>query len=867
MKMHLVLFLLLFLSGISAKAATYTATATHLTMHVGDPLPPLIFKMSSYSGTYAGLFKGQPKLSTSATSSSPAGNYPIRISAGSMTTVNRADSLTFVDGTISVIPDDGIGARLTNNIVYPPGFTSAAAFAIIDVTHNPIANLVGDGVTDNTAGLQRLFAFDRGSAESKVSTSVSGNTYTVTQTGGSVFTGLTPGSPVRIAGGLYTIAAVLDSQHLTLTTNPGPLTNVIARLPPNVVSTNGTTVTAISGPTCAALKPNFSLQIGSAFYKVASVTDATHLELTSAAPSLKNADMFYGSGAGGQLGAFPMFLYFPPGVYLASDTIIPYGNYWSIFGAGAQTSIIKLTPNSPAFNTGTTPVQFFSPMSVNKNDNFHIFIENIGFESGVGNPNAEIFTTQVNNIGAVRNVQVWSDDSNCVNALNLRRAYPGPGMMRNVAAYGCQNGIYSNQQEYSFTFEDITLEGQTVAGIGSTNMKFSIRHLLSDNNVPALQAELFHANTTIIDSELFGNNSSGIALQNGKEGGQPGCHLYTRNVKVTGYATSEADYCVTPAKMYKGDLTETWSGVAQTVFDQSATPGSLHLPESETPQPNDPDPRTWTMLGSSISTWAATIAESKSPTVYAPPGQYGGRGSFDITVPDTVNHLQFFTAMPTPGRTFFINLNVAGSSKTPLIIEGCPNTACNINHTGSRTLVLTDDNTYNYSAAQGAGNLYLDDAILGANNNPGNTVVFYPGQHIWARQLDQEQSRADQLTCNGCTLWILGYKTEHNGTDIVATNAQVEIFGFFFYKLTTAAPDSTTMKITDSNLFATGYENINIAGFGAPNWVIETRNGNTSRLAAPGVNSPQHLHVFYSYGGKKATTNSVRKIHDTINDF
>ncbi|MBB5338424.1 glycosyl hydrolase family 28-related protein [Tunturiibacter gelidoferens] len=867
MKRPVALFLLLFLTGICAQAATYTATATHLTMHAGDPLPPLIFKLSSYSGPYAALFKGQPKLSTSATSSSPPGNYPIKIAAGSMTTVNRADSLTFVDGTLAIIPADGIGARLTNNIVYPPGFTSAAAFPIIDVTHNPIANLVGDGVTDNTAGLQKLFAFGRGAAQSKVTTSVSGNTYTVTQVGESVFTGLAPGSPIRIAGVIYTIAAVLDPQHLTLTTNPGTLSNVAARLPPNVVSTSGTTVTATSGPTFAALKPNASLQIGSAFYKVASVTDATHLELTTTPPSLKNVDMYYGAAAGGQLGALPMFLYFPPGVYLASDTIIPYGNYWSIYGAGAQTSVIKLAPNSAAFNTGTAPVQFFSPLSVNKNDNFHIFIQNIGFESGVGNPNAEIFTTQVNNIGAIRNVQVWSDDSNCVNALNIRRAYPGPGMMRNVAVYGCQNGIYSNQQEYNFTFEDITLEGQTVAGIGSTNMKFSIRHLLSDNNVPALQAELFHANTTIMDSELFGDNSTGIGLQNGKENGPQGCHLYTRNVKVVGYATSEADYCVTPSKTYKGDLAETWSGEAQTVFDQTAPPASLHLPESETPQPNDPDPRTWTMLGTSPATWAAIISGSKSPTVYAPPGQYGGNGAYAITVPDTVNHLQFFNAMPTPGRTYTINLTIAGSSKTPLIIEGCPNNACVITHTGSRTLVLIDDNTYNYSTAAGAGNLYIDDVILGSNNNPGNTVTFYPGQQIWARQLDEEPARADKITCNGCTLWILGYKTEHNGTDIVATNAQIEIFGFFYYKLSLAAPDSTTMQITDSNLFATGYENINIAGYGAPNWVIETRNGTTSHLVAPGVNSPQHLHVFYSYGGKKASTTPVRKFHNTIQNF
>jgi hypothetical protein len=154
---RLCLFLLLLLS-IPAVAATYTVATPHLTMHVGDPLPPLIFNITAYTGSYASHFKGVPVLSTAATSRSRPGSYPIVVKQGSMASLDGSD-LKFANGVLDIVPDDNIGAKLTNGISYPPGFSNGPGdSALINVTKNAIADLVGDCVTDNATNFAKLLS-------------------------------------------------------------------------------------------------------------------------------------------------------------------------------------------------------------------------------------------------------------------------------------------------------------------------------------------------------------------------------------------------------------------------------------------------------------------------------------------------------------------------------------------------------------------------------------------------------------------------------------------------------------------------------------------------------------------------------------
>jgi hypothetical protein len=165
--------------------------------------------------------------------------------------------------------------------------------------------------------------------------------------------------------------------------------------------------------------------------------------------------------------ALPLF---PPGCYATSQPLIIYGNNWTLWGAGPQRSYIRLLPNSPAFNAGSV-TQFFSPQSVMKNDNFQEYVYNLGFNIGLGNPDAIPFTTIQNNSGAVRNVQIWADDSNCPYAINFHPEYPGPMLFKNVAIYGCKMAYSSGQGEYSITFENFTTEAQTITVLDNRSSK------------------------------------------------------------------------------------------------------------------------------------------------------------------------------------------------------------------------------------------------------------------------------------------------------------------------------------------------------------------------------------------------------------
>jgi hypothetical protein len=693
-------------------------------MHAGDPVPPLIFQIGDYAGSYASNFTGQPDLRTEVTSSSPVGNYKIAISRGSLRTRKPGDKLHFVSGTITVIPPDSLGARLTNKINYPAGFLQGPkGYAAIDVTNNPIFNLVGDCVTDNAAGLSLLL-----------------------------------------------------SQNGRRTSN----------------TTNG--------------------------------------------------------------GLTPLYLYFPPGCYATSEPLTIYGNSWSLWGAGPQISFIRLLPNSPAFNTGRAR-EFFSPQSVTKNANFREYIYNLGFNIGVGNPDAIPFTSVQNNSGAVRNVQIWADDSKCPYAISFNRQYPGPMLFKNVAVYGCGMAYSASQGEYSVTIENFTTEGQTTVALDDHYLKASIRHWLSDNTVPALHVYgSMVASVSVLDSEIFngGLKTSGVVVD-------VGAALYIRNLMSTGYNPTELDDSTGKPLKHVGNIDQSWTGSPQSIFNYEQPPDSLHLDVRETPSASDPPVENWTRLGLNVSDWPSQILHSPSATVYAPPGVYRAAGITQVTIPDTVDHLEFYQAkFPTSNAQMVIV--VAGSSTRPLIINGCPYRSCQIVHSSERAIVLLDTTLRSYTSMNGAGDLYVEDSVLSEAPN-GSAVTFYPSQRIWARQLNLEQGNTSKFTCLGCKVWILGYKTEQATPSIVlADHAQAEVFGFFFYQNVAPTIKGTgSIYLTDSSLFATGWTQVDLPEHGQPNWIIEKQAGSTLSLATQSVNISQTLNMFYSYGGGLPPVNRKNK--------
>ena len=533
------------------------------------------------------------------------------------------------------------------------------------------------------------------------------------------------------------------------------------------------------------------------------------------------------------------YLYFPPGIYLVTNQVNPCGNGWTLFGSGPQRSIIRLAPNSAAFNTGTN-IQWFNPSSVGGNSNFREFVYNMGFDVGYGNPNAIPVTTEMNNAGSFRNVTIWSEDSNCPYAINLRRSFPGPMLFKNVAVYGCANAVSSNQIEFMTTFDQFTAEGQTGTVMDFGSHKAAIQHWLSDNTGTALSVAN-NGGISILDSKLLngGGAITGITVSSGAS-------LFARNVTVTGYLHSEVDTGTGTPVTYNGNLTENWTGAASCLFCSSAH--SLNLPQRETPAPtDDPVQANWTQLDTTTANWGTEIAGSSSVTVYAPPGTYSGSGTVNVTVPDTVNHLNFYNALDNSQIPQFV-FTIAGTSSTPLVIDGCVYQVCTIVHTGSRTVVIRDSYTKAYQPGLGAGNLFVEDSTLGTT-----TSAFQPGQNIWARQLNIEVKTVPQFTCRACTLWVLGYKIETLPASpapafILSNGAKVEIFTQFLYPLAAAGAGTAGMYTTNSSMWvAPTFVFANNPGSGWQYWVQDTHGGSTLNLAAPGQGPGNYmLNAYYS---------------------
>ena len=86
---------------VAVTPALLTISADNQTMVFGSPVPPLTYMPTGFvNGDTAAVLSGNPQLSTTATSSSPVGTYPIIAAAGTLTTANY--SFAFVNGMLAI---------------------------------------------------------------------------------------------------------------------------------------------------------------------------------------------------------------------------------------------------------------------------------------------------------------------------------------------------------------------------------------------------------------------------------------------------------------------------------------------------------------------------------------------------------------------------------------------------------------------------------------------------------------------------------------------------------------------------------------------------------------------------------------------
>ena len=136
-----------------------TITADNKTMNYGDDVPSLTYKSSSAT------LEGIPKLSTTATSSSPVGTYPIKVEQGTVSNGN----VIYVDGTLTIEK-----AALTVG-VQDVTITEGDAIPSFTLTYSGFRN----GDTESNAFTTKP------TAKTTATSSSTAGTYSITVSGGS----------------------------------------------------------------------------------------------------------------------------------------------------------------------------------------------------------------------------------------------------------------------------------------------------------------------------------------------------------------------------------------------------------------------------------------------------------------------------------------------------------------------------------------------------------------------------------------------------------------------------------------------------------------------------------------------------------
>ena len=147
----------------AAQAGTLTVNQAHLTVTAdnqskiqGNPNPTLTYTITGFvNGDTSSVVSGAPVLSTTATTGSLAGNYPITVSVGTLSAANY-DFPNLVSGTLTVVAQTGVSVTVSPNSS-PSTYGQAVTFSVsvsptsADPTPTGTVQFQADGVNFGSA--------------------------------------------------------------------------------------------------------------------------------------------------------------------------------------------------------------------------------------------------------------------------------------------------------------------------------------------------------------------------------------------------------------------------------------------------------------------------------------------------------------------------------------------------------------------------------------------------------------------------------------------------------------------------------------------------------------------------------------------
>ena len=133
---------------ITVNPATLTVTANNASMNTGAALPTFTATYSGFvNGDTSSVVGGAPSFATTATSSSPAGTYPITVTQGTLSAANY--TFSFVNGTLSVVQPPAISLSTTSSV---SGSAAEGYTLTITVTNTGTGTVTGLTLTSATLG-------------------------------------------------------------------------------------------------------------------------------------------------------------------------------------------------------------------------------------------------------------------------------------------------------------------------------------------------------------------------------------------------------------------------------------------------------------------------------------------------------------------------------------------------------------------------------------------------------------------------------------------------------------------------------------------------------------------------------------------
>ncbi|MEM6883993.1 MAG: glycoside hydrolase family 55 protein [Verrucomicrobiota bacterium] len=501
-------------------------------------------------------------------------------------------------------------------------------------------------------------------------------------------------------------------------------------------------------------------------------------------------------------------VYFPPGTYLVSGTLqVGKGpSRHRLFGAGKEATTIRLKQDTFTDKKSPQAVIAFHkgyPTTKKTTGNaFGNYLTDMTIEVEAGNPGATAVAYITNNSGAIRNVAIRSVDQSregfC--GVHMQKGWCGPGIFKNVEITGFDTGIRYDYREYSMTLENLTLEEQKEVGILNKENTLAIRNLISENEVPVIQNGSSRAVTVLLDGDFRGGGG-GAAIRNNSG------FLYVRDTQAQGYSS----------------LIEGGTGLkVEEYASTDENPKTLRLPVKDfkieqlakgewvsvashgaNPEDKEDD-------SAAIQAAIDAAAQAGKKKLFFP---YGGvpthkgnhyRLMSKVRLHGSVQEVDFlFAALHVGEEGGFI----VDEGKSPAVVFqrigmvwGSRGTL--IHHKANRDLVIRDfdhGHTVPYNNLGSTADVYMENVAPVAKGELG---PFIKGQNVWGRSIDPEHSGV-HFHNNGATVWILGFKTEKNGINVLTdSGGKTEILGGFIYPVKKAFKELTgdfpSFKAVDS---------------------------------------------------------------------